>query len=44
MARRGGFDTMPYPELSRLEERLSVLPAYARMQAVDARSRAELGL
>ncbi len=44
VARKGGFDAGPYPELNRLEERLMALPAYQRMQDVERRSRAELGL
>lgn len=44
VARRGGFEAADYPELGRLEERLMSVPAYARMQEVEQRSRSELGL
>lgn len=45
VARKGGFDVVAYPELIRLEERLTAaLPAYGRMLEIDDRSRAELGL
>lgn len=44
VARRGGFETGPYPQLSGLEERLGALPAYARMQDEERRSTAALGL
>lgn len=42
--RRGDFEVGAYPELVQLEERLTEVPAYARMQEVERRSRAELGL
>ena len=44
VARRAGFDVGPYPRLNELEERLSTLPAYRRMQEQEQRSRAALGL
>lgn len=44
VARRSGFDVTPYPHLDALETRLAEMPAYARMQEEERRSRAELGL
>ena len=42
VARNAGFDVAPYPHLQALPERLAELPAYARMQEEEARSRAAL--
>ena len=43
VARKGRFDVAAYPELIRLEERLTAdLPAYGRMLAIEARSQHDL--
>ena len=44
VARNGGFDVAAYPELRRLSDRLTDLPAYVHMQEVERQSRATLGL
>ena len=44
IARKGPFDPAPYPNLVALEERLSSVPAYVRMQDAERRSSAALGL
>lgn len=44
VARNGGFAVEAYPELRRLGDRLTALPAYGRMQEVERQSRAALGL
>ena len=44
VARKGGFDTTPYPRLDALGQRLEALPAYRRMLEEESRARAELGL
>ncbi len=44
VARTGGFDVGPFPLLNGLAEKLSTIPAFARMQALEAENRAKLGL
>ena len=44
VARRGAFDAARYPTLDGLRTRLMAMPGYARMQEIEACSRAELGL
>lgn len=44
VSKYGGFDPSAYPQLCALEERLSEVPAYSRMQKQDSRLRAVLGL
>lgn len=44
VARNAGFGVEPFPQLDGLERRLSSVPAYQRMQAEEAQSRAQLGL
>ena len=44
VARRGGLETAPFPEIDRLEGRLAELPAYRRMQDIEHRSGLELAL
>ncbi|HMT45209.1 MAG TPA: glutathione S-transferase family protein [Chakrabartia sp.] len=44
VARNGGFDTTPYPLLGGLADRLAARPAFVRTQAIEAESKAKLGL
>ena len=44
VARRVGYGSADYPSLDGLEERLTALPAYERMQAEEGRSREALAM
>jgi glutathione S-transferase len=44
VARRSGFDTSNYPLLSKLPDRLSTIPAFARMIDVETKARSALGI
>lgn len=45
VARKGGMDIAPYPDLGRLEERLTAtLPSFRRMLEIEDESRAKFGL
>ena len=44
VARSGGFDTSPFPQLERLRTRLSERASFARMLERDAEARAALGM
>ena len=44
LARLGGMDPAPYPNLSGLQARLMERPAFARTMALEAEARAALGL